>query len=331
MKVFVYVMSVVLGTVIITGGTVAIVFLLDDTDTAVLFLAVVPLIAFTLNPLVLGSLRTYFDPARSADGRRYFQRALWTTVGLDVLAAVAAIVFTVIVGAAVWVPLVAIVLAAALLVASIRVGDALRRRDDRLDVADPVWQPFDRRVIRRKIITVSVTFVATFIAVTVLFLLLLRDDSGDGGDWAAAIGFGVVFGCFASGLACVIVALPIARALRGSLNKDIGLVHKFSRLILRRKNIELTEDERAPAARYASLLALSLSFNLASITLLYTGLLVQNLILFLSAPEQTLNGIVTLLLIVLYVIILPLTIRRVRRARQYASDHADLLPDAIAA
>ena len=335
MKVLALILSTAILTVLIGGASVGLVFLLPDDDAGALYFALIPVVVFAYGPLVVGSLRTYFDPARSADGKRYFQRVMWIVIGLDVLSAIAAFVFTALVGASIWLPVVTIVVAAAMLAVAVLVGDALRKRDDRLDPAEPVWRPVDRRLIRRKIATVAVTFGVAFILVTIVLSVVLRSTASDmaaGELWVNAVSFGLIFGFFASGFACVLVALPITRALRGSLNKDAGRARKFARVILQHKNIELTEEEQAPAARYASLLSVSLGFNLAYISLLYAGILLQNVTFYLREPDDALMfGLLALFLIVLYLVILPLTIRRIRRARTYANDHADLLPEAIPA
>lgn len=207
-----------------------------------------------------------------------------------------------------------------MLVLAIAVGNALRRYDERRDHRLPKWAPVSREQITRKVVKIIVTFVAAFVLVFVAELILASTvgKSADLGIGTTLV-FGVIFAFFASGFACILVTLPLNGQLRSSLNRDLGLTRKLVRLVLKGKKEELSEDERIPAARYASILAITLPFTLAYIVLLYAGLVIQTIQQFSQGEGVQFFGYyyVAFLVVVLFTVF-PLQILRTRRARRYA-------------
>jgi hypothetical protein len=325
MKVLALILSMVVMTAVLILGSTLILLTAPHRPGALIALAVAPLSFFAYGPILVGSLKTYYDTQRSADGKRYFARWFWIIVGVEALAVVAIAVYAVLAPAPLWLPIVFVVVGAILMVLAFVVGNALRRRDEAREPADVPWQPIDRRVIQRKILIVAVTFVVALVVVSVL--VGIAEAGGRHPDRAIGetLSFGFEFGFIAAAFACALVTLSIARALRASLNRDLGRARKFARLILRGKNVELTSDEQVPAARYASLISINLSFTLGFLLLLYVGLFIQEVQQLTNGGSQGFVLGYMVGLVVVLVVLFPMQIVRIRRAQRYARDHDELL------
>lgn len=327
MKVLALVVSTIVATVIVGAGSFAIVFAVPHPSDALSVTAPLVLSALVYGAVVFGSALTYFDPKRSQPSMAAFRRWAIVIVAIDVVALGAMFVFVAISGAPLWLPLTFTVTAVVLLVVAVIVGNALRRYDERRDYLLPNWSPVSRELIVRKVVKIVATFVAAFIVVVVV-LLALSAALGKPGDFGVRTSFvfAFVFAFLASGFACVMVSIPLNRQLRLSLNRDLELTRKFARLVLRGKGEDLSDDELVPAARYASIVAITLPFTLASVLLLYVGLGIQLIEQFSTGQLDVLFRYFFLgLFLVVLVVLFPMQIVRIGRARRYAREHEDLL------
>ena len=329
MKVLALVLSSVVATLLLIGSLVVVLVVVPKTSPILFLLPTLAFTFFIYGPLSFGSATFYWDFGSSDDSRRYLRRYLWIVGGLELLAAVALIVFAVMTGAPIWLPIVFIALCAILMVVAPLIGRALRRYDDGHSQRRPSWVPTDASIVRRKIRTIVITFVAALVVFFALFTLVFA-QFGDKGDGVASTAlFAFEFAAIAGAFAAIIVSIPLARDLRGAGNRDITLTRKVAKVVLRGKKIELNEVEETAAARYAAAASVYFPFMLTYLVLLYLGIgsgLVKT-IADGTSDTSMITVVELVFLAVVLVVFFPMQIVRTRRARQYAIDHDDLLKE----
>ncbi|MCU1421357.1 MAG: hypothetical protein JWN36_1008 [Microbacteriaceae bacterium] len=332
MRVFAYIASVILSTALIFGGVLLLV-LVGDAHATVLevLLSTLPLVVFVYGPLMLGSLAAYWNFNASPESRSYFRRWIWVIAGLEILGAIAFVVYTVLSGAPAWLAVLFIGGAAVLLAAALLIGRALLRQETRRGTPDAAWAPITREELRRKIVRVGITFVIALVVAGVGLSLLEAPEDGN-----FAIAFvasqALEFALFAAAFACIIMSLGIARQLRGLAGGDAGLLRTFGRVVLRGKKVELTESQQEGAAKYAATMRIFLPFQVTYIALLYAGILIGQVTTLAISRHPSALGIPTIIvLVVILAVVAPIMVVRTRRSRTYAEQHADLLPATSAA
>lgn len=327
MKLLALIISTLLATALLMGSAIVIATTADG-DLGVL--EVLPLAAssvFIFGPLMLGSLTAYFEAGLSDASRSAFRRRLVIIIGLEVLAAVAIVAYAFLRPTAAWIPLLFIGVGVVLTAVAPAVGGAVRRLDARRRSAAPAWQSITSEEIGRRVRTVAVTFVvALVVAIGAAAVVFAMVDEGRGSFWqllpiTASLAF------LAAGMACILVSLGWNRRLREVLGHDLGNVRLFAKVVLGRTGWELDQAQRVGAARYAATVPAILGFQLAYITLLYTGLALQQVNTLLSGhAAQWVPWLLGAMVVVLFVFF-PLFLRRIRRAQHYAREHAGLLRD----
>ncbi|KQO95685.1 hypothetical protein [Leifsonia sp. Leaf264] len=261
---------------------------------------------------------------RNEESRCYYRWWFWIVVGLDVLAAVAIVVFSLAAASPIWVPVVIVGGAALLLTVAIVVGRWLGVRDDRRPPDDRALSVIDGAQIRRKILIIALTFVIAMAAGLVFTTLLALADAGAEPSGRFVL-FALQIALLAATFAGIIVARPLNLALRESAGRDLGLVRKLARVVLRGKDIELAPDERVAAVRYAVVARSALGFQLGYTTLLYLALLIQYLGVLIDGEPPLFYTVLAMILVVVLVIYYPIFIVRIRRAARYAQEHAAVL------
>jgi hypothetical protein len=330
-KILAFILSIIVATALLMGALFLIIFTAPrHLNTGLVVVSAIAPAVFIYAPLMLGSLTTYWDVHNSPDSRRYYARWLWITVGLEVLAAIGLVIFAVVAPAPIWVAVLIIGVGVVLTVVAPVIGRALLRYDRkrRPDAdADASWTPITRTEIAKKVRAVGITFLVTLIIAGIGTAILDATTSKSGLDAATDLVFTLDFAFLAAGIACIVVTLPLNRRLRESVTRDVGLLRKVSKVVLRGKSIDLTADEQKAAAKYAVVIPVIITFTLAYVALLYLGTgLVQVRQLIAGDDLTGTSPIVLGLYAVVLVVVFPLNIVRIRRARRYASDHADLLP-----
>lgn len=330
MKVFAYVLSVILATGLLLGGTVLIILEAPSHSSGLLFLAIGALTVFIYGPLVLGSITSYWNVRNSLESRRYFRWWFGIILGLEVLGAVAIVIYAALTQAPAWVPVVFIGGACALAAIALLGGRLLFRHDEAHRPVEGPWAPISRREILRKIAIVVITFVVTFVVVLVigiiLFTVLVNGSTHAISEIGVWLSFAAEFAFLAAAMACILVSLPLNRRLRESVGRDLGRLRKVAKVVLRGKRLELDHDEQIAAAKYAVLISITFPFQLAYISLLYVGLGLQQVQSLVSGNGSAFSIGLIVALIVVLVVFFPSYGRRIYRARKYARDHADLLP-----
>ena len=324
MRVFAYIASVILSTALLIGGILLLYVTTTDPTPGEVLLSTLALTAFIYGPLMLGSLGAYWNFNASAESRRFFRRWVWIVVGIEFLAAVAFVVYSVLIAAPTWLPILFIGLAALLLVAGRLVGRALLRREMTRPSPQTEWAPVTPRELRHKILTIVITFTATLVVASVGFLLLDAATRGAVSLLETAI-FAVEFALLGGALAAIVQSLGIARQFRGLANGDIGLLRTFAKVVVRQKPIDLDDDQKVGAEKYAKTVTVFQPFQLLYLVMLYLALaLGQVTMIFSGRPTALTWGLLAFLLVALIVFV-PWMIIRTRRAQKYADEHADLL------
>lgn len=325
MKVLAFILSVLIGTALVTGGTVLIATLSPAHSLGLDLLAVFALTVLIFGPLLLGSLTSYWDVRGSEGSRVYFRRFLWIVLGFEALAGVATIAFSVVVGTPIWIAILFIAGGAVLTLIALAVGRALLRHEQANPRPDEPWRPVSRQEVRRKVLIIAVTFVTVFAAGIGVFGVLLSSDSDGASAIGSQIAFAFQFATVSAALASIIVSVPLNRRLRSTVSGDLGTIRKVAKVVLGNKKMELDETELVAAAKYATIIPTVLGFMLSYLTLLYLGLGLQQVRLILEGRDEPFNIGFTVLLIALLAFFIPYYTVRIRRARTYARDHATVL------
>jgi hypothetical protein len=328
MKVLALVLSTLVLTALLLGGSIILAVTVPGRPDGLFILASLSITPLFYGPAILGSLLTYYDPARSAQSRKSFTRWAVVVLGLEALGAIGIVVYAIAAGAPAWLPVVFIGVGVLLVLGAWAISGPLRRYDERQDHKVPAWAPVTRAQIFRKIAIVAIVFVITLVVGTLLFALLFssRRDREEG--FGTALNFALDFAFLAAGITCLLQTLGLNRQLRATADRDLGRIRKFVRIVLRGKKEELAEGERVPAARYAAILTIVLPFTLGYITLMYAGLITQTLGMLARAhgsDDPILGPWFIVVLVVVLLVIYPMQILRLVRARRYVREHAELL------
>jgi hypothetical protein len=325
-KVLALVLSTVFVTVLVIAGcTVIVLTTPPHASPWLLLLGVLPLTILAYGPVTLGSIKTYFDTNSSQESKRAFALYFWVNIGVEILGAVAIILYALLLPAPAWLPVSFIVVAAALTALAFPIGTALRRRDERRPPTDTVSPSMDRRAIMRKIRAIAISFAGGLLVAGVgtAILLALDDRSHRSVGTAFIMAFGIA--CYPPAVTGFFVALPIAHEVRDSFGRDLGRGRRFARVVVRGKNAPIADDEQVASVRYAALISLNLGFTLVALTFLYVGIACVESSLFQHDPGTSFPFYCFLAILAAYVVILPLSVARIRRANRYAREHADLL------
>ncbi|MBM6622329.1 hypothetical protein JTF08_11980 [Micrococcaceae bacterium RIT802] len=327
MKVLAFIFSLLVLSGLCMGGVLLVITQTPDAPLGLSVLAAGAIQILVAGPVLLGAMLAYWNFKESADGQRYFHRFILVTVVLEVLAAIAVVLYAVLAPAPGWIPLLAIGTCVALTVTAWGIGPRIRLHEDRHRVAKTGWTPVPRVEIRRKTAIIATTwgagFILSLVGIPALFLALDADGFGVG----RALLVAVQFAFLAAAVAALVVAFPLLRHLREIARGDFGLAKKIGKVVLSRKSQELDAQEQRAAAEYAAAFPVASSFQLAYFALLYAALCLQQ-VQGLSMPEgRVFSAVLLAFLLLVFLGYLPYYLRQLKRARRYAHDHADLLPE----
>jgi hypothetical protein len=305
-------LTVLLATALTLGATLLLVFQLGHASLGLLIAtsSVAPFLV--IGPMLVGSIEGYWGGTASPDSRRLLRRWFLGVAAVDVVAAVLIVVTAVSACAPLWVPAL-LVLGAAVLLAVARPAGAAFRRTERPLSDDPVHPAVERAAVRRKIV----------VAIALALLAIVGRQHGH--DLTRLVPLAGQLTFTATAIVALVVARPLAFALRDTAGRDVARLRRIAKVVLGGKDLPLDAADQIAAARYALISPLSQSFQLAYIGLLYTALAFQ----FGSEAIDDRVGALPLIylggMVVVLVIAVPMTLRRIRRARRYAEQHAGLL------
>jgi hypothetical protein len=325
MRIAAFILSIVVSTVLLLGGAfLLVVQASDSTSTVWVFVATVAMMMFVYGPLTLGSFRAYWDVTGSEESRTYYRRVLLVVLGLEVIAAIVTVVYAVSTAAGVVIPVVFIGSGAALTAVALIVGPAFYRYDRAHRPPDPGWVGIERRQVTRRLLAMAITFLGV-VALGVIGFEIVSGFAGRALSVGQVLAFSLEFGFFAAGAVGLFSTLGWIRRLREVTDRDPSRLRRVARVVLRKKSIDLDERDLVAAARYAAVISVTLSFQTAYLVLLYAGLVLQQVTLLVTGENAGFSLFIVVLLVAVLVVILPLQIVRIRRARRYATEHAEQL------
>ncbi|MCJ1714382.1 hypothetical protein ACLBWP_04955 [Microbacterium sp. M1A1_1b] len=321
MRVFLYLAMIVVATASTLGVALLVALQLHDAARWLVVATASSSPFLVMGPVVVGSLAAYWDHRSSTDGRRYLGWWFLGVVLVDVVAAVFIVLATISARGPVWVPVVVIGGAAVLLAVARPLGAVFRRTEP--PIADHGDTVPGADAVRRKVRRITVTFVIAVVVSTIGVTLLAILGGDRGGDLLQDVLSAGQLTFTATAVATVYAALPLNRALRDTGGRDVGRLRRFAKVVLRGKELPLDPAEERGAVQYARLVPLAMRFQMAFIGLLYLALTFQ----FVSASLRGILGwlpdVYLAFLVLVVVWLVPVTIRRMRRARAYVAQHAD--------
>lgn len=329
MKLLALIVSVVLATALLIGGSILIAVTGEGERSAISWIAFASLPVFIYGPLVLGSLSAYWNPTASSESRKAFRIWLVSIVGVQVLAGIGIVLYAVRQPAPAWLPPLLIGAGILLTAIALVVGRLIYRHDKRQRPDAEPWAPIGGEDVRRKVLIIAATFCTSVLVAAALVIVLLAvvDDGGsdDVLDFAL-LGLSLAF--LATATACIFVTLKWNRRLRDILGDDLGAARKHAKLVLRGTGEQLSGDAEQGAARYAAIARPVLAFQLGWIVLLYIGIGLQQVQLLRTVGSDSPMPLWVLVILVgVLVVTIPLMLVRIRRARRYARDREHLLRD----
>lgn len=236
------------------------------------------------------------------------------------LAAAVIVLAAAVTRAGILVPIVTVGGGAVLLAVALAVGPALYRYDRAHPRPGVEWQGIDPADIRKRVVATAVTFVGVLVlgcvGLGIVVAVSPRSLSFTGG-----LHLVVSLACIAAAVVCLLAANRWNRQLRDVTQRDPARLRAISRLVLRRKKVDLDDGDRAGAARYASIVSVTMSFQLTYFVLLYAGIIGNQVPLSRGDMRWLSIGVIVFLIAGL-VVFVPLQVVRIRRARAYAREHA---------
>ncbi|RPE76058.1 MULTISPECIES: hypothetical protein [unclassified Frondihabitans] len=321
MRIAAFILTIVLATGILMGGVVLLVLQGNSENPAWIFAQTLAMIPFVYGPLTIGSFRAYWDVAGSEESRRYFRRVVSIVIGLEGVAAVITVVCAVATSSAPLIPIVFIGTGAILTAVALLVGPVAYRYDRAHPRPQQEWVAIEPTEIRRKIVTVAVTFVGVLalglVGLGVLSAVVPRSLS-----LLQVLIFALSFACIAGGGVALFSTLPWNRRLRDVTDRDPARLRRIAKVVVRKKPGELDPQDMTAAARYAAVISITMSFQLAYLVLLYAGIVLQQVNTLQEGIGDSFSIILIVILVAVLVVILPLQVVRIRRARRYVTEHA---------
>jgi hypothetical protein len=322
----------VLAVVLVTASgfaTIALGAILPDDSEPLAYLLLTsgPLL-IAIAPILAGAaLMNWPKDPRSSDSRTYVVRYAIVCGGLGALGLTAVIAVCVIAGAPVWIPIGALALLVFLFAACSAAGEAIRRRIAMRPLPEPTnWglSPADYR--RRNKWMIIAFVIGTATPVISLAVLSALFNAGGTVNYQAVL-ISLEFGLIGAAIPSFPLQLKVNRMLQAAVGDDLTLRSRLQRTVLRGKTENLSGDERARAARWASVLMSSYPVFATLFIPLYAAIfLMQANFLFDPSPRfgflAPIGCAAVLVAVVVSAIVMP---RQYRRAKNYVESNRELL------
>ncbi|WP_411698121.1 hypothetical protein [Conyzicola sp.] len=318
MKTLWFVSLVAITAALTVGGVLFLVAQAEPPLGGSLVFAIAALTVFVCGPVCVAAVAIYWD-VRNTDARRYFRVYLRVVLVLEFLASVAIVTYAALEGSSIWLPVAFIGIGGALtglvVFASPRIAAKYRKPEVQV-----VWAPITRAEIVRGVRTIAIWFLGTLVVVLVGFAFVQPDAPLERTLVALQLAF------TAGAVASVFVSVPFARRLGAITGSDISRTSNIARVVIQGKAMDLNEAEQDAAAKYAATWQTVQAFQLGFLALFYVGIAFSQLDTFVAGSTTGLAVPVLSLLAATAVIIGPLAVLQIRRARRYAREHAHRLP-----
>lgn len=329
MRIAAYILTISVVSVLSLGGALLVALAFRDAPDWTLVAASTALPFLVFGPMVLGVLAAFWDPS-ARDNRTLSLRWFTGVVAVEVVASALVVVASVAARAAWWVPVVVVVAAAVLLGIARPLAALVRRTEPPISPVlvdgsgglEAETLGVDAATVRRKIRAVVITFLigAAVVSVGIVLQVVLLPGRGEQ-RLASTLLVAVQLVFTATALASVMVGASYNQTIRDVGGRDLGRLRRFGRIVVRGQDLALEPGEERAALQYAAVVHVSLRFQTTFLLLLYTGLACQ----FLSQLRGGTLGVLPLVVLPAMVVVLavtvPLTVRRIRRARRYVEHH----------
>jgi hypothetical protein len=252
---------------------------------------------------------------------RYFTRVLLIVIGLEILASIVTVLYAVVTSVGAIVPVVFIGSGAVLSVAALFIGRAFYSYDAAHRPPPPGWVAIEPSQIRKRIIAVAITF-ASVLVLVILGLGFVNIQFDDVLDVADNLFSALSSAFIVAGAVCVFSTVGWNHRIRDVTDRDPARLRKIARVVIRNKSEDLDAPDLVAAARYAPVISVILSFQLAYIVLLYAGIALQQVSILRNGSVEGFSLIIIVFLVAVLLVILPLQVIRIRRARRYSREHA---------
>ncbi|PYY36714.1 hypothetical protein DEJ16_02835 [Curtobacterium sp. MCJR17_055] len=320
MRVLIFLLMIFVATALSLGAGLLVGFQLRDASDGLLIAAAATSPFLVMGPVVIGVFAGSWDHRSSRESRRFLGWWFSAVVAIDVVAVVIVVLAALSAQAPLWVPVV-LAVGTAVLLASARPLGALFRRTEAPIPETPGTSITDAGVVRRKVRPIAVTFVVAALVTSIgaALLIVLDGDHGSGVMETVLLAGQLTF--TATAMTAAVVSLPYSRALRDAAGRDIGRVQRFGKVVLGGKALPLDDAEQRGAVEYARLAPIALQFQLVFLGLLYVGIAFQFVSSAIRGEFGVLPAVTLTAMVVVLLVTVPLTVRRIRRARTYADEH----------
>lgn len=323
MRIFAFVMSVVVTTLILMGGIVLLVVSSPDVAPGALLAVSIGLSLIVLAPMVIGSYLAYWGAHPSDEAaQRYQRRGFGIVLAVEALGLIALVAGAIVGHVVIWYSPVMIVLAIVLTLLAVVIGRALHGYDVRHP--QPLASDVDlsRAAHAKRIRTIAIVFFATLITGIVLVLLLLvqqADPLSSRELWVAVL-YATIVACFAGAFATIFISLGLARRMRDAAGQDFASARRISRVVVRGKDEPLSDSDLAAAGNYALFASAYFRYQLAYFALLYAGIIGQGITQY-AQGISTFGLYMSVALVMVFLVLLPILLRQARRTSLYAAEH----------
>lgn len=321
MRILTFILSVVVTTLILTGGIVLLVVASPHIAPGALLVMSIGLPLIVMAPMAIGSYLAYWGAHPSDEAaQRYQRRGFRILLGAEALGLVALVAGAIVGHVAIWYAPVMIALAIALTVLAVVIGRALHGYDVRHPQPPASDVDLSRAAHAKRIRTITIVFFATLIMGLVLVLLLQQTGPHSSRDTWVLVLYAIIFACFAGAFATIFTSLRLSRRMREAAGQDFASVRRISRVVVKGKDEPLSDSDLAGAARYALFAAAYLRYQLAYFALLYVGIIGQQLTQY-AQGISTFGPYISVALVMVFLVLLPILLRQARRASLYAVEH----------
>jgi hypothetical protein len=216
---------------------------------------------------------------------------------------------------------------------SLAVGLVIRRRDAAR--ARVPWKPqaVKAATVRTYVLRVAWTFVITLLVAVVSFVLLGVWGKEEDGFILTGVLLAISIAFIAASMACLVVVFPLSFRARDIFDGDAALQRRVTKMVAGRPRTSTSSasDERldadasaaTAAARYASVAAILLPFQLSQSGLILAGVAFGQLSS-VTMPDNdliVLNIVLVAFVVIVAPIATPFALRQLRRVRKYRDDH----------
>ena len=260
-----------------------------------------------------------FSPADGHAHEEGPQRgALRVMLTIQGIAGIALVVLAILGQAAPWLPVLFTGASALVTALALRTRQQVRERIGTATPEPSEWTPLEPGFVWRRAAVIAAVFAAVFLTLFVVTTLTSAPA-----DERFFVAFQIA--AIVASIAGAAVTLSISVRLSDTVGRDRNRSSRIGKAVAGRVAVQLDENERVVAARYATLLPALLGFQAAYMLLLFAGIGASQLAFTSDNTAVTISRVIFTLYPVILCVLIVQSVIRARRARAYSRAHADLL------